>query len=208
MIAIVDYNAGNLRSVQKAFEKIGMKAIITNNKKDISTADLIVLPGVGSFNDGMKNLKKLGLLEALADEVIWKKKPFLGICLGMQLICKIGYEDGITNGLGWIDAEVKRFDFLNIDNNIKIPHVGWNSVAFLEEESLFQDIGNLSDFYFVHSYHIANLQDGRCIGTTSHGYDFVSAIKKDNIVAFQFHPEKSQEVGLKLLKNVVEYAKN
>ncbi len=199
-IVIIDYKMGNLRSVEKAFEKIGATVVVTQDKDIIKNASKIVLPGVGAFKDGMKHLKELGLIDLLHVEVIQNKKPFLGICLGMQLIAKKSYENGETDGLGWIDADVVKFDPLNL----KVPHVGWNNVAKREENILFKDIPNSSDFYFVHSYHFTS-QENVVTSTTDYGIDFISSVKKDNIFAVQFHPEKSQKVGLKLLENFVNF---
>ena len=200
-VVIIDYNMGNLRSVQKAFEKVGCDAIISSNHDVIESADKIVLPGVGSFRDGMRYLDELGLISILNREIIEKKKPFLGICLGMQLISSKSYENGETKGLNWVDAEVVKFDLEN--KNLKVPHVGWNSISYKDNNLLYRDIPNGSDFYFVHSYHFQT-KENIVSSTTDYGIDFVSSIQKDNIYAFQFHPEKSQEVGLKLIKNFVE----
>ena len=201
-VVIIDYNMGNLRSVQKAFEKVGCDAIISNDLNIIKNADKIVLPGVGAFKDGMKHLAKLNLIEILNEETIINKKPFLGICLGMQLLSKISYENGQTDGLGWIDAEVIKFDFTTLDKKLKIPHVGWNNTNYKNDNKLFKKIPNNSDFYFVHSYHFCTQEDV-VTSTTDYGFDFVSSVNKDNIFAFQFHPEKSQTVGLKLIENFV-----
>lgn len=202
MVVIIDYEMGNLRSVQKAFEKIGCDAVITNDIETIKSASKIVLPGVGAFFDGMKHLEKLGLINVLNEEVIKNKKPFLGICLGMQLISKKSYENGETNGLGWVNAEVIKFTFENIGKKLKIPHIGWNNTTYKNTNLLFDNIPNDSDFYFVHSYHFKT-NENIVTSTTDYGFDFVSSVHKDNIYAFQFHPEKSQAVGLKILENFV-----
>jgi len=201
-IVIIDYNMGNLRSVQKAFEKVGCDAVITNNHKIIKNASKVVLPGVGAFKDGMKNLEELGLIDILNEEVLENKKPFLGICLGMQLIASKSYENGETDGLGWVDAEVVKFDFTDYDKKLKIPHVGWNNVSYKNNNLLFDGIANNSDFYFVHSYYFKTNVD-IVTSTTDYGFDFVSSVNKNNIYAFQFHPEKSQTAGLKLIENFV-----
>jgi len=193
---------GNLRSVQKAFEKVGCDAIISNNISVIKNASKIVLPGVGSFADGMKHLEELGLIDILNEEVINNKKPFLGVCLGMQLISKKSYENGETEGLCWIDAEVVKFNFDNLDKKFKIPHVGWNNTHYKNHNILFNGISDESDFYFVHSYYFKAYEDV-VSSTTDYAFDFVSSVQKDNIFAFQFHPEKSQSVGLKILENFV-----
>ena len=203
-IVIIDYNMGNLRSVQKAFEKVGCDAIISNNLDIIRNAKKIVLPGVGSFKDGMQNLKELDLVEILNEHVIKNKKPFLGICLGMQLIATKSYENGETIGLNWVDAEITKFNFHTEEKKLKIPHVGWNNVDFLKNNILFEGISNNSDFYFVHSYHFVT-QENIVTSYTDYGFNFISSIHKENIFAFQFHPEKSQTVGLKLIKNFVNF---
>lgn len=202
MVVIIDYKMGNLRSVQKAFEKVGCDAIITNDIEIIKKASKIVLPGVGAFADGMKHLEELGLIDVLNAEVITNKKPFLGICLGMQLISKKSYENGETNGLNWIDAAVVKFNFEDKEKKLKVPHVGWNNTNYKNENLLFDNILNDSDFYFVHSYHFKTNEDV-VTSTTDYGFDFVSSINKDNIYAFQFHPEKSQALGLKILENFI-----
>jgi len=194
---------GNLRSVEKAFEKIGADVIVSNNHEVIKSANKIVLPGVGAFKDGMKYLNELNLIELLNEEVIYKKKPFLGICLGMQLIGTKSYEVEETEGLNWIDAEVMRFDYKNEGFGLKIPHVGWNNVRVLEHNKFFKNVQEKSDFYFVHSYYL-NINKEYQIGLTEYGFDFVSFIQKDNIYACQFHPEKSQNSGLQLIKNFME----
>lgn len=194
---------GNLRSVQKAFEKVGCDAIISNDHNIIKSADKIILPGVGAFKDGMKHLEELNLIELLNEEVIKNKKQFLGICLGMQLLANKSFENGETVGLGWVDAEVVKFDFVKEENKLKIPHVGWNNVNFTNKNILFENISNSSDFYFVHSYHFKVNNDNLITSTTDYGFNFVSSLNKKNIYAFQFHPEKSQKVGLEIIENFV-----
>lgn len=194
---------GNLRSVQKAFEKVGCDAVITNDHETIRNADKIVLPGVGAFSDAMKNLSELGLTNILNEEIIKKKKLFLGICLGMQLISKKSYENGETEGLGWVDAEVVRFDFKLFNEKLKVPHVGWNNVQYKNTNILFDSISDNSDFYFVHSFYFKTSNNDIVSSITDYGIDFVSSVHIDNIYAFQFHPEKSQVAGLKILENFI-----
>lgn len=203
MIVIVDYQMGNLRSVQKAFERVGANVVISNDHNVIKSASKIVLPGVGAFKDGMKHLQDLDLIELLNTEVLLNKKPFLGICLGMQLLANSSDENGFTVGLGWIDAEVVKFDFTSYEKKLKIPHVGWNNIDVQDKNSLFADIDNGSDFYFVHSYYFKT-KENVIASLTNYGFDFVSSVRKENIYACQFHPEKSQSVGLKLLENFVK----
>jgi len=202
-IVIVDYKVGNLRSVQKSFEKNGCKVEISNKLEVIRDADKIVLPGVGSFKDGMKNLIDLNLVDILNKEVIQNKKPFLGICLGMQLIARKGYENGETTGLSWVDAEVVKFDFKTDSCNLKTPHVGWNNVTYKKNNDLYSNIEDNNDFYFVHSYHFKT-KENVVSSLTNYGVDFASSIQKNNIYAFQFHPEKSQTAGLRLIKNFID----
>jgi len=199
-VVIVDYRMGNLRSVQKAFEVNHCQAIISNDLNVIEQADKIILPGVGSFKDGMKNLDSLGLIDVLNQEVVQNKKPFLGICLGMHLIANTGYENGQTSGLSWVDAEVVRLD--PTAENLNIPHVGWNCVNYKNQSDLYHGIEDNHNFYFVHSYHFKTEEDV-VSGTTNYGVDFVSSIQKNNINAFQFHPEKSQTAGLRIIKNFI-----
>ncbi len=197
-IVIIDYGMGNLRSVQKAFEHVGVNTLISCDHQDIRNASKIVLPGVGAFKDAMENLHSLNLIELLNEEVIQKKKLFLGICLGMQLIATKSYEFGETKGLGWIDAEVTRFP----DTELKIPHVGWNSVGYENHSPLYEGIVENSDFYFVHSYYF-NADRKYATGICDYGVSFIASIQKENIFATQFHPEKSQTSGLKIIENFV-----
>lgn len=195
-IVIIDYGMGNLRSVQKAFEHIGANAIITNDRMLIQNASKLVLPGVGAFKDAMHNLHSLGLIDLLNEEILEKKKLFLGICLGMQLIATKSYEFGETKGLGWIDAEITRF----ADTDLKIPHVGWNNVIYANTSPIYEAIPDNSDFYFVHSYYFDSDRT-YATGITDYGCKFIASVQKENIYATQFHPEKSQIYGLKIIEN-------
>ncbi|EAJ1255125.1 imidazole glycerol phosphate synthase subunit HisH [Campylobacter lari] len=196
MICIVDYHLGNFKSVLKAFEKLNQEVLISSKKEDIKNASKLVLPGVGSFKQGMENLKKLALDELLKECVLKDQKPILGICLGMQLFCKYGHEGGGSQGLGFIDGEVLQFDL----KKEKILHSGWDNIYYKNESKIFKDIKENSDFYFVHSYYVECFEN---IQTSICDYEilFCSSFEKDNIFAVQFHPEKSQNVGLKLLEN-------
>jgi imidazole glycerol-phosphate synthase subunit HisH len=199
-IVIINYRMGNLRSVQKAFESVGCSATITNQPDIIRRAKKIVLPGVGAFGDGIRNLREMGLDLILEEQIIEKKCPFMGICLGMQLICRKSYEFGEHDGLSWIDAEVVRFDVEQ--QGLKVPHVGWNTVNITAESLLFQGIPDMKDFYFVHSFHV-KAKDDIVTSICKHGTTFVSSIQKENIFAFQFHPEKSQVLGLSMIQNFI-----
>jgi glutamine amidotransferase len=200
MIGIVDYGMGNLRSVAKAFELIGAEVIVSGIPDELLAADRLVLPGVGAFGDGMANLKRLGLDSFLNSEVIEKKKPILGICLGMQLMAREGFERGHHTGLGWIDAKVSKFQL----GSLKVPHVGWNEVSFKQDIHLFRGMRNNSCFYFVHSYHVICDNPEDVSAVCEYGYEFTASVRKGNIFGTQFHPEKSQEAGLKVLENYLE----
>lgn len=203
MIAIVDYGLGNLFSVQKAFQLLGSEAVITSDHALIRSAERIVLPGIGAFGDGMKNLRERGLDIVLAGEVLEHKKPFLGICLGLQLLATRGLEYGNHMGLGWIEGEVRLIDAPR--HGLKIPHIGWNDVTRIRESPLFAGIKANADFYFVHSYQLIPEDKSLIIGTAEYGETITAVVQKDNIFATQFHPEKSQEHGLKLLENFIRF---
>jgi glutamine amidotransferase len=198
MIVVIDYKMGNIGSILNMLKKIDAEGIVSSDPYDIKSADKLILPGVGSFDEGVKNLKESGLTSVIEDKVIGEKTPILGICLGMQLFAKRS-EEGVLDGLGWIDAEVKRFSFGN--NVLKIPHMGWNTVAVLKQDDLLRDMPDPSKFYFVHSYYFVCNDDNDALLVTDYGHSFVSAVKKDNISGVQFHPEKSHKFGMKLLEN-------
>lgn len=202
MIAIIDYDMGNLRSVQKAFEKIGATAAATRDPKIIKDASRVVLPGVGAFKDCMKNLEDYGLIDPIL-KAIESGKPFLGICLGLQLLFEESMEFGTHKGLGVIKGKVVRFPATD-NPEFKVPHMGWNEIKKEKDSPILGGISDKSYFYFVHSYYA--VPDDKAVILTSTDYDvnFTSSIAKDNIMACQFHPEKSQQVGLKLLKNFNE----
>lgn len=203
MITIVDYGMGNLRSITKALAYQGGNVELTSDPARVFKADKIVLPGVGAFGDGMKNLRDLGLLSVLEVAVREKKKPFLGICLGMQLLAKSSSEFGEHAGLGWLDASVKRFD---AKPGLKIPHVGWNDISINQSDHpLFKGIVSGADFYFVHSYCVGSVPAHQLAATADYGGVFTAAVAWDNIFATQFHPEKSQHSGLQMLKNFISW---
>ena len=198
MVAVIDYGMGNVASVKKALDFLNIKSMITNDQILIKDSSVILLPGVGSFAQGMKNLKELSLINLLNEEVLIKQKPFLGICLGMQLIMEYGSEPYECKGLGWVEGEVKLLELLNLN----IPHMGWNNIQVLNNK-YYKNIEN-SDFYFIHSYHVETTNDQDIAATVNYGFDVVASIQKDNIFATQFHPEKSQAAGLSLLKTFFE----
>lgn len=200
-VAIVDYGMGNIYSVQSVFRYHGAESLYTSDAKEILTADRILLPGVGSFRKAMVDIRAKGLDKVLEEAVLEKQIPILGICLGMQLLGKSSTEDGYTEGLGFFDGVVEAFDAEKYA--IKVPHVGFNSVNACTDSILFEGIENSSDFYFTHSYRMKSHEDA-CIGYCHHGETFVASFEKENIFGTQFHPEKSQTNGLKLIKNFIE----
>ena len=214
MIGIIDYGAGNLRSVQNAFDYLGAKTQIVREAENLTKFDRILLPGVGAFGEAMSKIRALNLDVALR-EFIASGKPFLGICLGMQLLFEKSYEFGETAGLGVINGEVVKFDTSKFtDTNlspqnstftpkIKIPHVGWNGLEFAKQTKINANLNDEIYLYFVHSYHVL-CDDSVVLGRTNYGYKFVSAVAKDNVFGFQGHPEKSHENGLKIIKNFME----
>jgi len=197
MIAIVDYQMGNLGSVQKALEKVGHPATITGDPQQVAAAEKIILPGVGAFRDAIAELRRRELLGPIK-EAIEAGKPFLGICLGLQLLFDVSYEDGQYEGLGILPGEVKRFE---LPHEFKVPHMGWNQVRLRRRPPLFDGVDDNRHFYFVHSYYVVPRDESVIAGETDYHRPFCSMVWRDNLVATQFHPEKSQADGLKLLKN-------
>ena len=209
-IAIIDYGSGNLRSAAKALEvanrnlNANLKIVITSDPEVIRKSNKIILPGQGSFRDCFLGIKKInGLEDTLNNFVLVQKKPIFGICIGMQLFAKIGYESKETKGFGWIDGIVKKIN--NINKTLKLPHMGWNQIEFKKDFSLFSGIENQSHMYFVHSYEFLTKQKDCVVATTNYGNSIIAAVTKDNIFGTQFHPEKSQKNGLKLLENFLKW---
>jgi imidazole glycerol-phosphate synthase subunit HisH len=203
MIGIVDYGMGNLLSVFNAVEYLGFEVEICNDPLMLSSKERIILPGVGAFGDCIKNLKDKGFIDVLNEMVIDRRKPILGICLGMQAMAKRSYEGGEYTGLGWFDADVIRLEPKDV--SLRVPHVGWNNVSFRSESPLFQNIPAGRDFYFVHSYRIKCNDEKDMEATCDYGGPFACAVRKNNIFATQFHPEKSQDYGLKVLDNFIKW---
>jgi len=205
LTAVINFGMGNLCSIDKALTKIGANHVIINDKEELKKATHIILPGVGFFAEGMNNLRKMEFVDPLKYEVFENKKPLLGICLGMQLLFEKSEEGGDIPGLGFIKGEVRKFRFKS-NENLKIPHVGWNKVSGsqLKEIDVLHGIPDETFFYFVHSYHVILNSDCKKCHTT-YGYDFVSAVQEHNIFGTQFHPEKSQKMGLTVLKNFIEW---
>lgn len=198
MIAIVDYGMGNLRSVTNAFARVGAEVAVTRDPRTIADARAVVLPGVGAFGKCVENLNKYGLFDLLKGEIA-RGKPYLGICLGMQILLESSEEAPGVPGMGVIKGSVVRFR-----GSMKIPHMGWNRAEIVKPGPMFDTIPNGSYFYFVHSYYPAPSEEGVSATVTEYGAKFVSSIQKDNVFASQFHPEKSQETGLRLLRNFVK----
>jgi glutamine amidotransferase len=200
MIQIVDYGMGNLRSVQKAFERLSVPAAICTRPANIADCDKLVLPGVGAFRDAIAELRRQEFVEPIKAHLA-AGKPFLGICLGLQLLFDVSYEDGTWEGLGVVRGKVVRFPE---QTELKVPHMGWNSVNGAPECPLFASIPPASYFYFVHSYYVVPDDKSIVAGRTEYGETFASVIQRGNLFATQFHPEKSQKFGLQLLKNFAE----
>lgn len=199
---IVDYGAGNIGSVVNMVKRVGGKAIVTSDANTLLEAEKIVLPGVGSFDSGMAKLQASGLIEVLNQKVLDEKVPFLGVCLGAQM-CTQGSEEGSLPGLGWFDAETVRFDFPS-GSKLKLPHMGWNYVTPQVEHPILKDLPTDSRFYFVHKYYMNARAKDQVFMTTNYGLEFHSALIKDNIIAVQFHPEKSHKYGMQLLSNFMK----
>lgn len=204
MITIVDYGMGNIRSLSNAFEYIGCEVSVASNPQEIHDAERIVLPGVGAFGDAMSALRERELEAALEMSVLRGGKPMLAICLGMQLLATSSVEHGEHRGLGWIDASIERFE---AKPGLKVPHIGWNSIDYRDDEFLFKGLrAGSQDFYFVHSYRMQCRESEVGIATCEYGGRFTAAVRKANIVATQFHPEKSQDNGIQLLQNFVSWS--
>lgn len=203
MITIINYGMGNLRSLQNAFIYLGIESRIVSDPEVIAVSDRLVLPGVGSYAQAMINIEKNGMRQAMEMAVLQRGVPFLGVCLGMQLLSGQGEEGGITKGLGWIPGRVVR---MNPGEGLKIPHIGFNTARFrMNHGGLFDGLGDGCDFYFVHSFHFISRDPGNVIGVCDYGGEVVCAIRRDNIVGVQFHPEKSQSNGLQLLRNFMNH---
>ena len=200
MVTIIDYGAGNIKSIQNMLKRIGKSSVISDKPDDILKAGKLILPGVGHFDHGMRNLHKSGLIGVLNQRVLEEKVPFLGICLGAQLIGR-GSQEGVEKGLGWVDMDVLKFEKTEIGENLKIPHMGWNFVELKKQSSLLKGLESGARFYFVHSYFMKVNKSEEVLSQTKHGKPFDSAVEKDNIYGVQFHPEKSHKFGMQLLEN-------
>ena len=209
-IAVIDYGSGNLKSAAKALEiaarniNLDLKIVVTSDPQKVKESKKIILPGQGSFRDCYLGIKRIpGLEDALNEFVLVRKKPIFGICVGMQLFAKIGYESQETKGFGWLDASVRKIN--NINKTLKLPHMGWNEIEFKKDFTLFSGLKNRSHMYFVHSYELITNQKDCVVATTSYGNSITVAVSKENIFGTQFHPEKSQKNGLIILENFLKW---
>ncbi len=200
MIAIIDYDAGNIKSVEKALQALGEEAVTTRDKDTILHADKVILPGVGAFGDAMEKIHKYGLYEVI-NQVVEQKTPFLGICLGLQLLFERSEESKGVEGLSILKGEILR---IPEKQDLKIPHIGWNSLKFPNAGRLFRGISEEAYVYFVHSYYLKAKEEDIVTATTEYGTLIHASVEKDNVFACQFHPEKSSAVGLQILKNFIE----
>jgi glutamine amidotransferase len=199
MLAIIDYGLGNLASIKNMCRRLGIDAVITNDANAIKEASRLILPGVGHFKRGMENLHASGVKELLDEQVLKEKKPILGICLGAQLMTQHS-EEGNVDGLKWIDAITVRFDQNNM-NGLKVPHMGWGEISIKDNNPLWGNLPAHPRFYFVHTYHFLFQQPWEISATTTYGYEFACAFRKDNIYGMQCHPEKSHKFGMRVLEN-------
>ena len=205
-ITIVDYKSGNISSVINSFKEVAqnkVKVEVTSDLKKIKSSDKVVLPGQGSFKSCVDALNKInGLRDTLIDFAINNKKPLLGICVGLQMFADIGYEETETEGLGWISGKVSKID--NQNGKFKLPHIGWNQINILKESKIFKDIENNSHMYFVHSYEFIPEDKNVVLATTDYSSNIVCSVEKENLFGTQFHPEKSDKIGLKIIKNFID----
>lgn len=202
-VAIINFGTGNLGSVRRAFEDIGVEPIIANHPSSLYEVNRVVLPGVGAYAEGMARLIHGGWIDALNDVVTLQGKPLLGICLGMQMLATTGHEGGVTQGLGLIPGQVRRLDELGC--KLRIPHVGWNEVRYQDGDVLFEGIPDASDFYFVHSYAFAPQAAEDLVATVPYGIDVAAVVRRGHVFGCQFHPEKSSKAGRQLLRNFLSY---
>jgi imidazole glycerol-phosphate synthase subunit HisH len=204
MIAVVDYGSGNLHSVRHALETVGAQVVVTRDPRELERADRLVLPGVGAFGECIRKLQAAEVLPALKREVLEKKKPMFGICVGLQVLATESEELGVHAGLGWMPGRVRRLRAE--EKKLRVPHIGWNSAKICVDHPVFRSVPADATFYFVHSFAFEPVDRSCVAATCEYGEDFVCAIAKDNIVATQFHPEKSQTAGLTLLANFLEWS--
>lgn len=204
MITVVEYGSGNLASIQNMLKKVGVSSVLGSTPEDIESAERLLLPGVGAFDACAFRLRSSGLIPALQKAVLEKRKPVLGICVGMQLLLDKS-EEGNESGLGWIPGRVERFKQAALPPGCKVPHMGWTEVDAATDCFLLQEMHDQPRFYFVHSYHAVPESEQHILMTAEYGYRFAAAIQKDNIVGVQFHPEKSHRFGMQLFKNFMDF---
>ncbi|MFI5346405.1 MAG: imidazole glycerol phosphate synthase subunit HisH [Elusimicrobiota bacterium] len=202
-VALVDYGIGNIDSVRRALQECGAEVVLAAKRDEFERCSAIVLPGVGAFGDGMRHLRERGLVDILNEQVLDKKIPFLGVCLGMQMLARNGFENEDCPGLGWIDADCVRLEPKSSEE--RIPHIGWNEVCHDGRSPLFQGLPSGKDFYFVHSYALRCRKPEEIAATTPYAGGFASAVGRGNIWGVQFHPEKSQKPGFQLLRNFLDF---
>jgi len=200
MITIIDYGAGNIKSIQNMLKKIGVPSKLTNSAEEVLTAEKLILPGVGHFDYGIQQLRNSGLIDCLEKRVLEDKVPLLGICLGAQMLGN-GSEEGCEKGLGWIDMDIVHFDTNRINKTHKVPNMGWNYINPAKDSVLLRGLDQQARFYFVHTYHMKPNKKEDVLSYTTYGYEFSSAVSSGNIYGVQFHPEKSHKYGMQLLKN-------
>lgn len=203
MIVVVDYGAGNIGSILNMFKRLGADIVSSSEPSVIEKATKLILPGVGSFDQGMRKLLESGVVEILNKKVLVDKIPILGICLGVQLMTK-GSEEGELDGLGWFEAKTIKFCFKEQQANLKIPHMGWNDTFFKKDSKIFNLGEEEYRYYYVHSYHLSTDIDSDILSTAFYGYEFVSGLERENIIGLQFHPEKSHKFGMKIFKNFID----
>jgi len=203
LIGVVDYGMGNLLSVRNALFMLGAESRICTEPGDLREVERVILPGVGAFEECMTNLRKRGLITALNEAALSDRKPFMGICLGMQVMARRGFEGGEFDGLGWIEADVVRLE--PKQTGLRIPHIGWNNIAYRKDSKLFAGLPESPDFYFVHSFHMRCDDSGDVDATFDYGGTFTAAVRRGSIFASQFHPEKSQDFGLTVMENFLNW---
>lgn len=202
-IVIIDYGMGNIGSICNMFKYIGVSVLVSSDIKTIESADKLVLPGVGRFDEAMQNINSLGINQSIRDKVLTQKTPILGICLGMQIMCKSS-EEGVLPGLSLVNAEVKRFSF-DEELKLKIPHMGWDTIEINKQSKVLNNLDDNSRFYFVHSYFVSCANKNDILTYTNYGEKFVSSFQVENIIGVQFHPEKSHKFGMNIIKNFIEF---
>lgn len=205
MITIIDYGVGNLNSIRNMLKKIGVNSVISSQPADIESAEKLILPGIGSFEYGMKKLRGSAFFDTLQQKVLQNKTPILGVCLGAQLLLNGSEEGEPVPGLGWIEGKSVRFNQSLMADNFKVPHMGWNELQIKKESRLFKDVRPDHRYYFVHAYHMACYHEADILAESNYSYNFVAAVEKQHIVGVQFHPEKSHKFGMKLYENFIKF---